>query len=152
MGIREELIALKDADGFIVPERAVSWAKKNRDSSLHRALEWDDQKAGHEFRLWQVRRLIAVSCITPEGERQIVSLSIDRTRSGGGYRDLADVLPAADLRKVLLDDAIAELDRMQSKYDQLNELTRVWAEKDAVKRRARSRSRKGADEAQRVAR
>jgi hypothetical protein len=145
MTIKDELMALKNAEGFIVPEHAISWAKKNQRSKLHRALEWDDRRAGHEYRLWQVRRLIAVTCITPEGERQIISLSIDRSRPDGGYRDLADVLPAADLREVLLDDALAELDRVQQKYNSLRELAKIWAEKDAVKtRRTRGRPRKAA--------
>lgn len=137
--IRTELMALKDDQGFIVPERAVAWAKKNSASALHRALEWDDKKAGHQFRLWQVRRLISISCLTIEGGRQIVSLSIDRSRSGGGYRDMGDILPAADLRQVLLDDALAELDRVQEKYASVQELAQVWIEKEKVRTTRRGR-------------
>lgn len=135
MSIQEELLAIKGTDELLVPERVVEWAKAHPASYLYRSLEWDDSKAAHEYRLWQVRRLISLNVVTSEGVRQLVSLSIDRPRIGGGYRSLDDVLARRDLHEVLLDDALAELDRVQAKYDQLKELAPIWREKESVRRR-----------------
>ena len=140
MAIRDELLALKNDQGLIIVEQAVDWARDNPGSSLHGALEWDDSKAAHEHRLWQIRRLVAINCTYENGERQIVSLSIDRSRDGGGYRDLDEVLPIKSLREILLDDALKELERIRLKYQRLTELAEVWAAKEVVVRR---RGRKG---------
>lgn len=137
MTIRDELLALKRRDGMIVAEDGIEWARKHPNSDLYRSLQWDDAKAAHEHRLWQVRRLIAIHIVSDEGGRQVVSLSIDRTKERGGYRDLDDVLPRRDLREVLLQDALAELERVQAKYNRLQELSEVWAAKDQVKKRRR---------------
>jgi hypothetical protein len=133
MSIREELLALKNKDGLIVPERAVVWAAKHPKSALHASLEWDDTKAASEFRIWQVRRLIAITIITDEGVRSVVSLSTDRSERGGGYREVDDVLPVRELRDIMLSDALADLDRVQEKYKRLEELALVWAEKEKVR-------------------
>lgn len=137
MTIRDELLALKRDDGLILAVDAEEWARTHPESALHKSLQWDDATAGHEYRLIQVRRLIAIHIVTEEGARQVVSLSIDRQRPAGGYRTISDVLSAKELRDVLLDDALKELDRIQAKYAQLQELSRVWAEKDKVHRRQR---------------
>jgi hypothetical protein len=76
---------------------------------LHAELEWDDTIAGHNWRLFQVRRLILIHVRTEEGVKQIVSRTIDRTK-GGGYRHLDAVMAAPDLRSVLLKDALDEYD------------------------------------------
>src|SRR5215467_10271488 len=103
-GIQGELYALKNDEGLWVPEDILVWARHHPRSALHQRLEWDDAKAGHEHRLWQVRQLVAIHCVKSEGSgaRQLVSLSIDRIRPGGGYRDIDDVLPVRELRAVLL--------------------------------------------------
>src|SRR5258705_4194953 len=114
MGIREKLLAIAD-DGIIVAEVAVDWAREHPESALYRSLEWNDSKAADEYRKWQVRRLVAIHIVNDAGQRQVVSLSIDRTKDGGGYRALDDVLPNKALRDVLVEDALKELDRVQAK-------------------------------------
>ena len=153
MTIRDELLALKTADGMIIAEDAVEWARDNPQSDLHRSLQWNDQKAAEDWRIWQVRRLIAVHVLTPEGDRQVVSLSIDRTNgNGGGYRELDDVLARQDWRDVMLADALAELNRIEAKYRRLEALAQVWAAKAqvaaTVTTRRQRRARPGAAEAQ----
>lgn len=141
MSIRDELLALKRDDGLILASAAEEWARTHPESALHKSLQWDDAIAGHEYRLMQVRRLISIHIVSEAGERQVVSLSIDRTKPAGGYRDLDDVLPQPDLRDVLLQDALAELERVQAKYSRLQELNEVWAAKDRVKQGRRRQSK-----------
>ncbi len=144
MTIETELMALRNADGLIVVETVWEWAKANTRSELHRSLEWNKDKAAKEYQLWQIRRLVALHIRTEQGDRQAISLSIDRVRDGGGYRDLDQVLARKDLHEIMLEDALGELDRVQAKYDRLKELTPVWEARDAVRRRRRGR--KGGEE------
>lgn len=145
MSIRDELLSL-ERDGVLVAEEAVSWAADHPSSDLHKALEWDNKKAGHEYRLEQMRKLIRIHIVNDEGIRQVVSLSIDRTKEGGGYRPLDTVIATPSMRIVLLDDALKELDRLRAKYSMLSELARVWDETEKAKK---ARLRKTAKETKR---
>ncbi len=132
--IRSELLALQAAaeDGILHAEKVVEWARENPGSALHKSLQWNDAKAAHEYRVDQVRRLISVHVVDARGQPLLVSLSIDRN-IGGGYRPIADVLKAPDLREVLVRDALEELERMQDKYARVEALAAVWAEADRVR-------------------
>lgn len=150
MTIKDELLNLQAASGGLLKaEEAVAWASNNQESALYRSLEWDDVKAGHEYRVWQVRRLIAIHITTKEGVRQMVSLTIDRI-DGGGYRDINAVISSPEMRTVMLADALAELDRVKLKYESLRELTEVWDAANRVRsRQARASRRSGAEVAER---
>lgn len=144
MTIREELTTLQHKFGGVLrAEDGVEWARRNTMSALHAALEWDDGKAGHAYRIWQVRQLIAVHVINEKGQRQMVSLTIDRRE--GGYRDLNTVLDSAPMREVLLADALAELERVKLKYEQLVELASVWEAVADVRRKQVKKSPSSAD-------
>jgi hypothetical protein len=134
MTIETELLTIQQTNGGLLrPEDAVAWAKVRVESDLHKSLEWDDAVAGHAHRVWQVRRLIAIHIVSPEGNRQAVSLTIDRPRPGGGYRSVDAVMKVPDLRAVMLSDALRELDRVRQKYQTITALARVWAEVDRVR-------------------
>lgn len=142
MTIRSELLELQTSSGGLLQaEQVVRWARENPESSLYRNLEWDDAKAGEQFRIWQVRRLIAVHVISNEGVRQLVSLTIDRAENGG-YRDIYAVIGDTSMREVLLADALADLERLRLKYQRLVELASVW--KEAGKVRVKQVKRSGA--------
>ena len=135
-----ELLALKNANGLVNPTEVVAWARRNHNSRLHGALEWDDDVAGEKWRIAQVRSLIAVHVTDAEGMRGLVSLSIDRTPGNNGYRGLDDVISRPDLRDVMMQDALAELERVQAKYARLTELQEVWEAADKVRTRKRRKA------------
>lgn len=134
--IADELLALRDKDGKINAAGAVEWARANAKSHLYAALEWDDAVAGERYRVWQMRSLIAVHIVDDEGARRFVSLSVDRAE--GGYRPINEVLARIDLRQVMLQDALTELERVQKKYKHLQELDEVWRARDKVDRRRKT--------------
>ena len=140
--IAEELIALRDDKGMIKPRDVVTWARRHPKSALHAQLEWDNDRAADAYRMQQVRELIAVHVIDAEGHRQMVSLSIDRT-SGGGYRQVDDVLKVPSLREIMLNDALVDLQRLQVRYQHVTELIGVWNEAEKV-RASTPRSRRKA--------
>ena len=126
MSIETELMQIKGNKELLLAEDVEAWAKVHPKSDLHRALEWTDRKAGYEYRLWQARRLIAIHIVYGDGERRVYSLTPDRSRPGGGYRDIDDILRDKSLHDILLSDALAELHRVQLKYERLKQLKPVW--------------------------
>jgi hypothetical protein len=127
--VRTELKKLTKR-GVLKAEDVVEHAR-NPKTALHRHFEWDDTEAARQYRLDQARRLIRVFVVVEpaRGEsavRAFVSLSTDRRKDGGGYRPIADVVADKDLYRQLLDDAIRELQGMQSKYQRIRELDPVF--------------------------
>jgi hypothetical protein len=140
LSTKEELLALKNEAGMIIPAEVVEWAEEHPESRLYKKFEWDNEKAGHEHRLWQARQLIALEIVyKPGGSRQMVSLTIDRTnRQGGGYRDIAEVVEVPSLRECLLEDAFAEFARFKKKFERLEEMERVWEAFEDVEKAVRA--------------
>ena len=110
-----------DPDHLLRP-RAVLAAAAPAASPLHACFEWDNRRAGEAYRLEQARTLIrTVQIANPEAlERtatiMFVSLAGDRTRPGGGYRLVEEVLFAADLRAAMLATAQRELQSWMQRY------------------------------------
>ena len=133
--ISRELEALRNKQGKFVPSECVEWARSPPQSALAGHLIWDNELAGERYRVWQVRELLAVHIVDPDGERRFVSLSIDRN-NGGGYRSLADVMKRPDLKAIMLQDALADLQQLQRRYERLTaELADVWKATDKVRQR-----------------
>jgi hypothetical protein len=138
MTIRDELLALRDGNELLTAEMVVEWARTHPDSDLHNAPQfhgWDIKRSAHQAWIAGARQLIAIHIRTEEGVRELVSLSIDRSRKGGGYRFVSDVLRDKRLHDVMLADALKELERVQFKYQQLNELKPVWKATERVRQR-----------------
>jgi hypothetical protein len=145
--LREELLALRNEAGLINPRHAVSWARENATSALHHELNWNDVDAAEQHRIWQVRSLISVHIVTATGARELISLSTDRV-TGGGYRPVADVAERVDLRRIMLQDALDELERIRFKYERLQELETIWraadkAREDLERAKPTARPRRG---------
>lgn len=118
--IRDELEALYDDDGKLLPAVVHDWAKAHPDSLLHKHLQWDDKIAGYKYRLGQIRQLIAVTITYDEGHRATVALRVERV-DGGGYRQLDAVVKAPDLRGFMLSEARADAERFLRKYEHLRQ-------------------------------
>jgi len=124
-------IANKDREGILRPERVVA-AAQPKESILHKYFEWDDTEAAVEYRLHQARTLIrcTVRYVKLNGDRRPVrvftSLREDRFDSGG-YRLMVNVLSSKTLRRQMLEDALAELQQFERKYNDLRELSEVFA-------------------------
>lgn len=134
--IKNELLAIQrgSADRMLHAKAVVAWARKNKGSALHGQFEWNDAKAADQYRLWQARYLIKLHIVQEDGAPQIVSLTFDRVK-GGGYRAMEDVIAKRDLSEFMLDDALAELKRMEFRYERVRQLTSVWREVRRVRAR-----------------
>lgn len=147
MTIETELLAIKGNREFWQCEDIVEWARTHPSSALHKAPQFcgfDLKKSAYEHWLWAARALIALHITYEDGTRKAVSLSIDRQRPGGGYRDVDDVLRDKGLYEIMLADALAELTRVQAKYEQVTQLKPVWREVGKL-RRQRQAKQKGVE-------
>lgn len=152
MSIRDELLAIQSAseDGILHCHHVVEWARDHPNSALHSAIEWNNNAAADAYRLWQVRRLVQLYITSGDTAGQVVSLSIDR-KAGGGYRSVSDVAARPDLREVMLQDALDELERVQAKYQRVEALASVWREAETVRARSGRRRRASAVAAEQMA-
>lgn len=130
-----ERIKGESEDGLLHPERVVA-AAASADSPLHGRFEWDDARAAAAHRVGQARTLIAAAIIMEprlgEPIRAYVSLAPDR-KAGGGYRGQGEVLEASDLRRILLADALREVDVLARRYVALHELSPIFTLASSLK-------------------
>jgi len=147
--LQTELRAIqkKSRDGVLHAREVLAWAETHKQSALHSRFEWDNTKAAAEHRLWQAREIIRLVIVNEDREPQFVSLSCDRS-SGGGYREISNVVKSEHFSAVMLRDAIQELNRVRTRYNRVKQLTSVWRELDkvitALQKEAKTTRRKAA--------
>lgn len=122
-------------NGILSPPEIVEWAHRHPESHLHAMLEWDDEVAGHGFRLFQARKIIGRVKVRLEEApdrpiRAYVSLLGDR--SGIGYRVTVTVLADSEMRRSLLRQALTEFRTWERKYENLEELAGIFAAADTA--------------------
>jgi hypothetical protein len=139
--IKNELKRLMEENGGVLLPQSVVDAARDDESPLHDQFEWDNSKAAEAHRLHQARMLIRCTVVfeerTQTNIKAFVSLSTDRTT--GGYRETVAVMRHKDMREIALQDALDELERVQTKYGHIKELASVFK---AVKRVHASMSKK----------
>lgn len=139
---KDEIEEIRAAKGGVLKAIDVVTFARDKNTALHAKFEWNNVKAGEQYRLWQARQLICIYVAPADTEngqvkvREYVSLSVDRTAAGGGYRALSEVVSNEHLYRVMLDDALAELQRMQEKYQRIAELRPVFEAADKVRRKS----------------
>lgn len=138
--ILAELERLK-SDGLIRPVDVVE-AAREKSSPLHSLFQWDDSEAAHQYRLLQARKVLQVYVVVEEASgknvRAFVSLTADRG-PGGGYRAVTEVLADDDLRAQMLEDALVQFRNMRKKYQDIQQLDKVWSALDEVELQAREK-------------
>ncbi len=135
--VASELTDLRRQDGSYHPSDLVDWAAENPSSALHKEFAWDNKDAGHQWRLFQARRIIKRYAVVTEGADVtdvVPMLSVPSLRHGddGSYLSKDVVASREDYRLEVLAEVQSKLRSMSSTYASLlPELKSVWA---AVKR------------------
>lgn len=128
------LEALAEQYGCLEPSIIVREAAPP-ESPLHPAFEWDDQRAGEQYRLQQARHLIReVRVVTEDGEESLeqrifVNVIADNRR---GYMPIVKVMTDDVLREQVLAKAKSDLLSWRERYKDLQELASVYAIIDDV--------------------
>jgi hypothetical protein len=122
--------------GVLSPEVVVEEAKE-KSSPLHACFTWDDSTAAQEYRLWEARRLIAVSVeyIGAIGQDVRVFVSLKSDRGAGGYRQMLTVMDEGDKRNELLQNALEDLAGFRLRYQHLDELAGIFIEEEKIRQR-----------------
>ncbi len=130
--IKEELEAIAEGNrGILRGIDVIRFAQENQDSTLNSRFQWDDSKAGHQYRLQQARQLIrlhvtVVSDDSPE-VKVWVSLSGDRVQEDGGYRRVESVMSNDLQRAALVREALKDANVWRTKWKDLEELRAIFA-------------------------
>ena len=135
---------IREANGNVLTPRAVVDAARDVNHPLHSRFTWDDGEAGELWRLEEAAKLIRVvrykTALPNQGEvkiRKYVSLASDRASGTSQYRLTTDVMSTRAGREQLLQQALAELEALQVKYQILEELCEVWGSVENVKNKHR---------------
>jgi hypothetical protein len=125
--IRTELNLIAQMHGGMLRAKdGVAYAKKNTKSVLHSCLNWDDGSAAEKWREHQMRNIINAVFVfelvgTEEKQyRGFWSFKDDRKNKGGGYTPV--VLSQKQMLKLMLKEALMELQAFDTKYADLTEL------------------------------
>lgn len=129
-----EQVRAATPDGMLRPAEVVKFAE-NPETQLHKRFCWDDTEAARRYRVDQARAIIRTTVtVLPRANRvtdAYVSLDDDRA-ARRGYRAMADVMEDGALRRALILQALAELDRVRSRYERLAELAPVFEAAEAI--------------------
>lgn len=94
-------------------------------SPIHRAFEWDDDKAGHEYRLMQARWLVrAVTVSVRGGEARSVYVHVSNG-SDRSYEPMDTVVDKPDMFAFALAELERKLDAAQRSVDELKRMAGI---------------------------
>lgn len=134
--IQAEFSRLMSVDpNKLLKPKAVVEAAEAPTSPLHHFFTWDDNLAAEKWRLWEARDLIASFTVYSEevntDVRVLVNLPEDR-KHGEGYRWTTEVMARPDLREQYVEAALADLNRVRTKYQHVERLNKAWDVIDEV--------------------
>lgn len=122
-----------------VPAQAIVEAATPKGSSIHQLFDWDNKKAGAEWRLYQARyfarHLVRIEVVRgkPRKIRALVHVS-SKARKTKGYLDTPTVVTDEEYRNQMLKRAFLELLSIKAKYHHLSQLQAIWAAIDRTQR------------------
>lgn len=117
----------------LTPETIVEESKEQQ-SPLHPIFEWDNERAGHEWRKQQARVMLG-NLVTVQIEevelKEPTRAFINVAKQESSYTAVDVVLKDEDLFNQVRSQALAELDAYQRKYQEFLDLKKhyVWLEK-----------------------
>jgi len=111
-----ELERIYDKYNGITPKNIIKEAEK-KNATLHECFEWNNDKAGYNFRLWQARQLSGSLVIEIEDNGEspaFISISIEKERS---YIPSEIVFKDKDLSKKAIEDVFNAFMYFKQKYE-----------------------------------
>jgi hypothetical protein len=124
-GVQQVAQDLYEKHGKLTPSMLVE-AAKPKDSPAHGGFEWDDKKAGREYRLWQARgwykriQILREAASEPEPLVNVPRvLAQDDDRREGEYQVLSVVVERPDEFSRALEQAQAKLAAAKRAIDEL---------------------------------
>lgn len=123
-----ELQALYNQHGKLTPNLVVE-AAQDEDSLLHSYFEWDDEKAGGAYRLWQARQLIRTVRVTIAKGTQPVHLFVhvpsEDGKGEGEYQTRSVVAKSVDMRRRAINAAKQDVLAAQRNLEEVESLSKA---------------------------
>lgn len=118
-----ELLDLAHNNGHLTADAVVE-AASDPSSPLHNAFIWDDEVAGHQYRLHQARMLIGRYKITlVETPDIVVSVraftSMPTDDGNRGWQPTEEIFATTEGRRIALEQAAREVNNLRKKYQNL---------------------------------
>lgn len=130
-GVRQALTDIYEAEGSLTAELVVDVASDPR-SPLHYRFEWDDDIAGHQFRLVQARHLIGTFRIVADQRPQCRTRAFVHSRSLESYVPVEVVVNDRDLRAEQVERIKSELRTFRLKLRGFQEFAQIADEIDRL--------------------
>lgn len=136
-----------DKKKYANPEHVVIWAKNHPNSALHGILEWDDTRAGHQYRVMQVYaiiRRVRVKAYTDAGPitiRGIISRPSQRLK-GSSYMTAEEAIRRPNVMNELIREALREIQYWRKRHATLTALQPIHAAIDKVTEEFEAREEK----------
>lgn len=149
--LRETLIAMRER-GPVTASAYVTEVSPP-DHPLHDTLEWDDDKAGHEYRLIQARKIIVLVRDKVEDTKRTTPLFVHVPSSNGGEGEyeLAYVLASQpDRLEAARRQVIGQLDAANENLDDLSAIVERYGKSTERTRRRTSSAHRHIDKAREV--
>lgn len=139
--VGEELERIRVRHNSRLTQEDVVAEARDDASPLHPAFEWDDAKAGEQWRLEQASYLIRSIVVAVEANetkapvRAFVNVERDTDRS---YTSVAHAMSDAELRAQIIAKALKELKSWRDRYSELVELAKLFADIDRDMKKVRT--------------
>lgn len=131
----DRIESIRSRLGRVHPGDLVEDARPD-DSPLHPCFEWDDSVAAENWRVQEARGVLAALVVVPveapESEPVRAFIALGSDNEANDYMPIATVLSDEQLRKQALRAVLEDLNRLKTKYHQLQELRKVWEALDHV--------------------
>lgn len=126
----KEFEKIEKAHGSVTSELVLESAKPE-ESPLHEIFEWNDEIAGHKYRLQQATVLICNLSREVETEKELKPIAVrayvdvsETTR--GSFVNVESAFKNVDTREIVLKRALGELKAFEEKYKNLLELSSLF--------------------------
>jgi hypothetical protein len=120
-GVEQVVNEIFQRDGYVKPSVLVDEARSAA-SPAHSAFEWDDNKAGNEYRLIQARGWIRkVSIIVEDRAEEMIHVPVivGAEEREGYYKPISQVRRCKDELEMARGEALTRLKAAKSAYDRL---------------------------------
>ena len=124
--VGSECERLEKENGFVSSNSLVETARDEA-SPIHALFEWDNEKAGEQWRLQQAKVVLSCLKVEVESEDQEVKkvrafVNTNPERSKGVYMNVEDALSNYETRTAVIARAKKELNAFLDKYSNIKEL------------------------------
>jgi len=130
--VQQKVNEIYQHQGQVTPSALVETAKP-KTSPIHNAFEWDNKKAGQEYRLWQARQWIRrVEIIVedrPEKLIHVPRIEPDPTTNEGYYKPASVIVNMPDEYQAAKMAMVGKLNAAQEALDQLERAASSRTEK-----------------------